>query len=356
MVEAFINQLSSVTGQFSSVGSQIILLVIFVVGALVVATMVRIFLRKHIKKLTRRTRTDIDDQIIAIITKPLYVAIVLGGIYLGVRSLDFFANYTFYINTGFFIIFTFIVAYVTSKIASLLVISSLKVKKKYEKTPRLLNKIISAVIYLVAILMILGHFNVEITPLVAGLGIGGLAIGLALQSTLSDFFAGLHILSDQPIRVGDYIELENKLSGFVEDIGWRSTRIRTLPNNIVVIPNNKLAESTITNYSMPEQEMGFVLQCGVAYNSDLKKVEKVTIEVAKEIQKKVQGAVKDFEPFIRYHTFGDSNINFSIILRVEKPVDKYLVGHEFIKALKERYDKEGIEISWPVRLIYQGNK
>jgi len=95
-----------------------------------------------------------------------------------------------------------------------------------------------------------------------------------------------------------------------------------------------------------------VVQCGVSYKSDLGKVEKVTIDVAKKIQEKIPGAVKTFEPFIRYHTFGDSNINFSIILRVEEPVARYLIIHEFIKALKARYDKEGIEISWPVRKIY----
>ena len=99
--------------------------------------------------------------------------------------------------------------------------------------------------------------------------------------------------------------------------------------------------------------MSVMVQCGVSYGSDLKKVEKVTIDVAGKIQKTVPGAVKTFEPFIRYHTFGDSNINFTVILRVEKFVDRYLVIHEFIKALKESYDKEKIEISWPVRKVYQ---
>ena len=101
--------------------------------------------------------------------------------------------------------------------------------------------------------------------------------------------------------------------------------------------------------------MSVVIQCGVSYTSDLNKVERVTIDAAKRIQETVQGAVKDFEPFIRYHTFGDSNINFSVILRVKTYVDRYLVTHEFIKALKKRYDKEGIEISWPVRKIYYGS-
>lgn len=356
MLANLTNQILSFCNQFGPVGSQIIELGIFVLAAFVVAIITRTFLQSHTKKLTGKTKTDIDDWIIHIITKPIFLAIILGGIHLGLRNLSFLSQYEFYVNGGFFIIYSLIGAWIVSKIVSLLITRGLKVKKKFERTPRLLNKVISAVIYVIAILMILGYFGVEITPLVAGLGIGGLAVGLALQSILSDFFAGLHIISDQPIRTDDYIEIEGSVSGYVEDIGWRSTRIKTLFGNIVIVPNNKLANSTLINYSMPEKEMSVVFQCGVAYDSDLKKVERVTIDVAKKIQKSVEGAVKDFEPFIRYHTFGDSNINFSIILRVKKFVDKYLLTHEFMKALKERYDKEGIEISWPVRLVYYGDK
>jgi len=347
MFEVLTN-ITNITGEF--IGSIIIILF-----SLIIATITKLIFGKYIKLLTKKTKTDIDDVFLKIITKPIYIGILLTGFYLGIRVLTHVQDYIFYLDTIYFIIIVLLVSRIISKIISSVVIRILKVQKKYQKTPQLMSKIISIVIYIIAFLMVLAYFNIDITPIVAGLGIGGLAIGLALQSTLSDFFAGLHILTDKPIRVGDYIELENKLSGFVEDIGWRSTRIRTLPNNIVVLPNSKLAESIVTNYSMPEDEMGVVVQCGVSYDSNLKKVEKVTIEVAKGVLKKVQGAVKDFEPFIRYHTFGDSNIEFSIILRVEKPVDKYLVIHEFIKALKERYDKEGIEISWPVRKIYYGN-
>jgi len=103
---------------------------------------------------------------------------------------------------------------------------------------------------------------------------------------------------------------------------------------------------------MPKEDFSIWVPCGVAYESDLRKVEKVTIEVAKEIQKTIPGAVKDFEPIFRYREFGDSNINFIIILRIEKPMDRFIVRNEFIKALKERYDKENIEISWPIRKIY----
>jgi small-conductance mechanosensitive channel len=126
-----------------------------------------------------------------------------------------------------------------------------------------------------------------------------------------------------------------------------------LTDNLLIIPNGKLAESNIINYSKPKQDFYLWIPCGVAYDSDLEKVENVTLEVARDTQQTIDGAVKDFEPRFRYKEFGDSNINFLAILRVEEPLKRFVVRNEFIKALKERFDKENIEISWPIRKIYQ---
>lgn len=323
-----------------------------VIGAVVLAKVFYFVLKKYVKKLTERTKSDIDNAILKIITKPLYIFVIVLGIWIGLRFLSRIKPYLFLVNGIFFVLSVFIVSLIISKILALFITRWLKVQRRFEKTPQLIAKIVSGVIYLVAILIILDRFNVEITPLIASLGIGGVAIALALQSTLSNLFAGLHIISDRPINIGDYIELEGGLSGYVEDIGWRSTRIRTRVNNFVIVPNSKLAESIIINLSTPQKETTIVVECGVSYESDLEKVEKVTIKVAREIQENIKGAVKGFEPFFRYHTFGDSNINFSIYLRVEEPIDKFLITHQFIKALKKRYDEENIEISWPVRKIY----
>jgi small-conductance mechanosensitive channel len=235
---------------------------------------------------------------------------------------------------------------------SVIMLGYLKIKRGFERPPKLINMTVSIIIYIIAIVVILGYFKIDITPLVAGVGLGALAIGLALQSTLSNFFAGMHIISDRPIDVGDYIEIDEETKGTIEDIGWRSTRIRTLADNLLIIPNGKLAESNITNFSKPKQEMSLWVPCGVAYESNLKKVEKVTIEVAKNIQTTADGTVKDFEPAFRYKEFGDSNINFITVLRIADPMMRFSVRNEFIKALKERFDREGIEISWPIRKIY----
>jgi small-conductance mechanosensitive channel len=155
-------------------------------------------------------------------------------------------------------------------------------------------------------LIVLDRLKITITPFLASLGIGGLVVALALQDTLSNFFSGIYINLDKPIRIGDYIRLESGQEGYVIHIGWRSTRIRMLPNNILIVPNARLVSSQITNFYLPESQLAVLVNVGVSYQSDLEKVERVTIEVAREILQETAGAVKEFEPFIRFNTFGES--------------------------------------------------
>lgn len=201
------------------------------------------------------------------------------------------------------------------------------------------------------LLVFLDMIGISVTPILASLGIGSLAVGLALQDTLANFFAGIYITIDRPVRVGDFVKLETGEEGYVIEVGWRATRIRMLPDNILIVPNQKLISSIIINYYLPSQEGAVVIPVGVHYASDLKKVETVTTEVARQIMKTVKGGVPAFEPFIRYHTFGDSSINFSVILRAKEFVDQHLLKHEFIKALHARYQEEGIVIPFPMRTL-----
>ncbi|MDH7499587.1 MAG: mechanosensitive ion channel family protein [candidate division NC10 bacterium] len=209
-----------------------------------------------------------------------------------------------------------------------------------------------ALIYLIGLLIVLQSLGVSITPMLTALGVGGLAVALALQDTLANLFSGLHIVAARQVRPGDYVKLESGEEGFIADITWRNTNIRSLPNNMVVVPNSKLASAIITNYSLPETEMAVLVQVGVSYDSDLARVEEVTIEVAKEIMNRVPGGVPEFEPFIRYHTFADFSINFSVIMRAREFVGQYLIKHEFVKRLHQRYKEEGIRIPFPIRTVY----
>ena len=135
-------------------------------------------------------------------------------------------------------------------------------------------------IYLIGLLVLLQTLGVSITPLLTALGVGGLAVALALQDTLSNLFAGLHVIGSRKVRLGDYIQIESGEEGYVVDINWRNTSIRSLPNDIVVVPNAKLANAIVTNFYQPERETSVVAKACVAYDSDLEHVERVTVEVA----------------------------------------------------------------------------
>lgn len=211
--------------------------------------------------------------------------------------------------------------------------------------------IVRIVVVALGVLFVLNALGVEIGPLLAALGVGGLALALALQDTLSNLFSGLQLIGSKQLSPGEYISLETGEEGYVEDMTWRFTTIRQLSNNLVVIPNSKLATSRIINYHRPVHEMSILVPVGVAYGSDLELVEKVTIETAEEVIERVEGPIEGFEPLVRFHTFGDSAIEFNVVLRVKEYVNQHPLRHEFVKALATRYADEGIEIPFPQRTI-----
>jgi len=217
-----------------------------------------------------------------------------------------------------------------------------------QATAELFTKIL---LFAIGGMLVLDNLGISLTPLLTTLGIGSLGVAIALQDTLGNAFAGLHIKADRPIEVGQFIRLDSGDEGYVERIGWRSTHIRMLPNKAAVVPNSKLVQSTIINYDLPDPEVAVLVQVGVHYDSNLPDVERVTCEVASEIMRTVQGAVSTFDPFIRYHTFNQSSIDFTVILRAQRFVDNFLIKHEFIKALQARYRKEGIVIPFPIRTL-----
>lgn len=215
----------------------------------------------------------------------------------------------------------------------------------------IIKGIVRGVILGIGILIILGTLGISITPVIASLGITSLAVALALQPTLENFFSGVQLVMDKPIRVGDFIELDSGEQGFVEQIGWRSTRIKMLPNNTVIMPNSLLSQSKIINYFYPVKELSVPVDVGVHYNSDLEHVERVTLEVAREILKSHKWGVDDYDTFVVFHTFDNSSINFTVMLRAQEYFHRFFIKSEFIKALHKRYAQEGIVIPYPIRAI-----
>jgi len=219
----------------------------------------------------------------------------------------------------------------------------------------IIANITRVVVFIVGGLVILQTLGISVTPILTALGVGGLAVALALQDTLTNLFSGIQVIASKQIRAGDFIRLDTGEEGTITDITWRNTTIQAMANNTVIIPNSKLASAIIRNFSLPENEISMYLDVGVAYDSDLEKVERITLETARNILATAEGAVSDFEPLLRYHTFGDSSIGFTVILRVEEFSYQFPVKHAFVKALHLAYLKNNIEIPFPIRTIIQKN-
>ena len=227
-----------------------------------------------------------------------------------------------------------------------------RTNKELPKTT-LLNTILIGVIYVMGVLVILQYYGISIAPILTAAGVGGMAVALALQETLANIFAGLHLILSKQIRIGDYIRLGTGEEGRVTDITWRFTTIVPLgASNTVVIPNKTIAGANITNFSMPTRSLNISVPVGVAYDSDLALVERVTIETAKEVLARVDNN-PNAEPLVRYTKFNDSSIDFAVILPSSRFDQQGLIIHDFIKALTDRYRVEGIDIPYPIRTVIQ---
>ena len=216
----------------------------------------------------------------------------------------------------------------------------------------LVTNISKLLVFTLGMLLILSNLGISIGPIVGALGIGSLAVGLALQPTLANFFAGFQIIATRQIRDGDYVRLESGEEGYVVDIRWRNTTIKALwEDHEVIVPNSKLSDSIVLNYSLPARPIWVRIPVGVSYRSDLKHVEDVTMEVADEVWREFSSAREGDEPILRYDAFADSAITFQMRILIDEFSAQFRVRHEFIKRLHARYAEEGITIPWPIRTL-----
>ena len=330
------------------------------IGIVVVIFLIWFIVQQIVKKLIRfssEKETWVFNNILLISSRKLFGMVFL---LIGIYSVFYYLPFSIKLSK---VVFSFskvsmiiIGTVYLARVGSKLLRHYQDKNSEQERTSSLFEIIAKILIYIIGGLIVLQSMGISITPLLTALGVGGLAVALALQETLSNLFAGIQIIAAKNMQPGDYIQLESGDEGYIVDIAWRSTTIRALPNRIIIIPNSKLSTSTVKNFSTPDPEIAVLIDVGVSYGSDLKKVEKVTIQAAKDIMQNIEGGVPEFEPFIRYHTFDAYSINFTVILRARTYVDQYMIKHEFVKLLHERYHSESIEIPFPITTVMMNNK
>lgn len=310
------------------------------------------------KLINRRIRTHLDIEegtwhyvfINAMKGVPISLTLVVG-LYWIVNTIDIIEPL---VRIFSYILFTVIILSITRVIARAVSgIINMQIERSQQKLPKttLLNAIVNCIIYAMGGLVILQYYGISIAPILTALGVGGMAVALSLQETLANIFSGLHLILSKQLRIGDYIRLSTGEEGRVTDITWRFTTIVPAGDaNMVVVPNQKIASSIITNFSMPHRDIVIKIPIGVAYGSDLDLVERVTIEVAEKTLQEVDKDVT-IKPAVRFHTFGESSIDFNVLMHSSRFDHQFIIRHEFIKALTKRYREEGIDIPYPIRTV-----
>lgn len=279
--------------------------------------------------------------------------LLIASLYLGVESLPLPARYEY---IGSKVMLALVIVVVMYFPANAIVVA---LRQASQRDPRLLRVTQPAAFAVRTLFAVLGtiifleNLNVSLTAIWTTLGVGSVAVALALQETLSNFFSGLYLLADQPVSPNDYIKLDTNQEGYVLHIGWRSTVLRTLGNNYVVIPNATLAKATIINYSTPDSRMLYTLPVSVASSTDPEAVERALLEVASEaIQDGLEGLLAEPPPAVRFITgFGQSSLDFSLNVHIRQFPDQFLIQSELRKRIVKKFKQAGITMPFPTRTL-----
>jgi len=315
---------------------------------LVVIGILAFVLKKIFLKITLKTKTDLDDLLVQKLNKPILVLLFLTGLRFSLERISIEGS----LDTLLGIVSSFIVIGVIYFLYVIFDLSFsrvwIRLAKKTKRKPnnaliQLTNISLKIVLVILGLIYILNLWGVEVAPLLAGVGIGGIAIAFALQNSLGNIFGGISIILDKSIRVGDFLTLENGTSGKVTQVGLRSTKILTRDNESLIVPNSKLSESIIHNVAMPEPKSRVIVPFSVAYGSDIEQVKKI---VMNEI-KKIEWFVGDLAPFVRFIEMGDSSLKFKTYFFVSSFDVKLDATDEANTRIYNALNKAGIEIPFP---------
>lgn len=324
------------------------------IGFLVLGSwLLKTFVIRWLQRWAQRTESSLDDALVKLLGRAVTPILLLAVLASSINLFPLSVRLLAVINRILYFGILTVVLYFGSKAAQLILESWLASSPGRESLRDPVQFLARVLFAAFGVMMVLDNLGVSLTAAWTTLGVGSLAVALALQDTLSNFFSGVYLRLDNPVRLGDYVKLDTGDEGFVIQMGWRSTRIRTLPNNVVVVPNGKLASSILTNFSLPDPPMSLLIRVGVSYKCDPEQVERILVDEATRAAGKIEGLLADPAPFVRFIPgFGDSSLDFTLICRVQTFVDQFLVQHELGKRIFARFRREGIEIPFPQRDVH----
>ena len=352
VVNDILLQVKNIMGTNTYISATAVLIIFFIISKLVILIAEKISL-----KLASKTKTKVDDEIVDIINKPLSLIILLFGFKL--FFLEIWKNMFFesYIDRTIVSIMAVIIIFTSIKIIDCIIqnwgMDWAKKTKSHldDQLVRLVHQFSTILLYIIGFLWVLSIWGIKVGPLLAGLGIGGLAIAFALQPTLANIFGGVSLILDKTIKVGDIVKLDSGESGTVYDIGIRSTRVKTWNNEILILPNSKLVDSKVTNFNQPDRTIRVDIEFGVAYGSKIDKVKKLALDCLK----KEKFVMKDPAPKIFFLNMGDSALLFKLMFYVDDLSNKWETHQSVIEKLYTSLNKNKVSIPFPQREIWVHN-
>ncbi len=330
-----------------------------IVGTIIVAYIVRFIIVGLGARIASKTKTSLDDKLIAAASKLLFLLVFLFGLSilfnylqtllvetLGLKLFEVLDGILY--GIGVLLVATIIVRVlsVTFRWYGAVVASRTETQLDDEFVP-LLDRAVKVIVYVLAGLIVLDHFSIDIKGLITVLGVGSLAVALAAQDTIANMIGGFVIMIDRPFRAGDWLRLSDGATCRVYQIGVRSTKFLTFENTLIIVPNAELMKSTVHNITYPYPESRVRIDVGVSYSSDMNLVRRVMLEEASRHPK----VLAEPAPFFRFLEFADSSLNVSMFCRVPDVLDQYVVGSELRQQILERFRQEGIEIPFPQRVV-----
>ncbi len=322
--------------------------------SLIIARLVVYISQKIVLKLTEKTKTAVDDFIVAKTNKPVSFILVLMGIKLAIIPLELSGSTAKTVDITIWTFTILLVTYLFMFVFDVLIDEwgrkwAAKTKSRMDdELVTLFHRFSKIFTFVIGLMFILNLWGVQIMPLVASLGIAGIAVAFALQSTLGNIFGGISIILDKSVKSGDVIRLDKDTYGIVIDVGLRSTKIKTWNNEVIVVPNGKLADSRIQNYVLPEPSARIELPFSVEYGSNVDKVKKV---VMNEI-KKLKNVLKDPEPRILFLEMADFSLNFKAYFWVPSYKERFMTKEKANCMIYDALNKAKIGIPFPTRTIY----
>jgi small-conductance mechanosensitive channel len=320
---------------------------------LLVGWVVRYLLFRAMRAWTDRTQSRPGLILMGALRGPTLIWIVIVAVHLGIQSSELPARLTAIPTKALLVLWIVSLTIMGARLAG-------NVVRYYgDQVPgalpvtTLTQTLAQIAVVVLGIVLLMSALDFRITPILTALGVGGLAVALALQDTLSNLFSGFYVAVARQVRIGDYIKLNTGEEGYVTDIGWRSTTMRALANNFILVPNAKLAAAIVTNFHLPEKRMGSSVQVSVSYGSDLDKVEAILLDVVRRGVQEIVGTVAEPAPNVLLDPgFGDSGLGFTVNYQIVEFASQFGVRNEMRKRILRRFLEEGIEMPFPTRTVY----